>query len=109
MDPLKKRELLKHVRNEYAAAVLAAKVARRLHAIPASEREDAEAKVTSLAITLLTDGKVEFEAFEPTEDVEAQETAEGEGTESDEKAEKVKTAEKTKKTKKAKKAEKAEK
>lgn len=109
MDPLKKRELLKHVRNEYAGAVLAAKVARRLHAIPASEREDPTAKVTSLAITLLSEGKVEFEAVEPDEDVEAQETAKGEGAESDEKAEKVETAEKTKKTKKTKKAEKAEK
>ena len=103
MDPLRKRELLKHVKNEYAGAVLAAKVARRLHAIPASEREDPEAKVTSLAITLLSDGKVEFEAVEPDEDIEAQETAEGEGAESDEKAEKVEKAEKAEKAKKAKK------
>ncbi len=90
MDPLRKRDLLKHVKNEYIAAVVAAKAARRLHAIPAGEREDPTAKVTSLAIALLSDGKVEFEFVEPPKDDEAQEPAEGEGTEPDEKVEKVK-------------------
>ena len=94
MDPLKKREFLKHVQNEYLGAVLAAKVARRLHAISASEGEDPTVKVTSRAISLITDGKVEFEAIESTKDVEAPETKEDEGTKSDEKVEKAKKAEK---------------
>ncbi len=94
MDPLKKREFLKHVQNEYLGAVLAAKVARRLHAMSAADREDATAKVTSLAISLITDGKVEFEAVETAEDAEAPETKEGEEAASDENAEKAKKSEK---------------
>ena len=88
MDPLRKREFLKHVKNEYLGAVLAAKVARRLHAISPTDREDPTAKVTSLAISLITDGKVEFEAVEPPEDVETPETEEGEEAASDKKAKK---------------------
>ncbi len=89
MDPLRKREFLKHVKNEYLGAVLAAKVARRLHATSATDREDPTAKVTSLAISLITDGKVEFEAIEPSEGVETPETEEGEKAASDEKAKKA--------------------
>jgi DNA-directed RNA polymerase subunit K/omega len=97
MDPLRKREFLKHVRNEYLGAVLAAKVARRLHAISASEGEDPTVKVTSRAISLITDGKVEFEAIESSEDAEAPETKVDKAAESDEKVEKVEKAKKAKK------------
>jgi DNA-directed RNA polymerase subunit K/omega len=61
MDPLKKREMLKTVKNEYLAAILAAKVARRLHAMAPEDRPDPNAKVTSLAIKMVTDGDVEFD------------------------------------------------
>ena len=61
MEQVKKSDLLKHARNEYLAAMLAAKVARRLHAMEPAERADAKAKVTSLALKLITEGKVEYE------------------------------------------------
>ncbi len=60
MEPLKKREMLKTVKNEYLAAILAAKVARRLHAMAPEDRQDPTAKVTSLAIKMVTDGNVEY-------------------------------------------------
>ena len=61
MEPLKKRQMLKTVKNEYLAAILAAKVARRLHAMPRDERPDPDAKVTSLALKMVTDGDVEYD------------------------------------------------
>ena len=64
MEPLKKREILKTVKNEYLAAILAAKVARRLHAMTPSDRQDPDAKVTSLAIKMVTDGNVEYDIAE---------------------------------------------
>ena len=64
MEPLKKREMLKNVKNEYLAAILTAKVARRLHAMTPSDRPDPDAKVTSLAIKMVTDGDVEYDAPE---------------------------------------------
>ncbi len=64
MEPLKKREMLKTVKNEYLAAILAAKVARRLHAMTPSDRQDPDAKVTSLAIKMVTDGNVEYDIAE---------------------------------------------
>jgi len=60
MEPLKKREMLKTVKNEYLAAILAAKVARRLHAMAPEDRQDPNAKVTSLALKMVTDGDVEY-------------------------------------------------
>jgi len=62
MDQVKKSDLLKYARNEYFAAMLGAKVARRLHATPPEKRQDPKAKVTSLALKLITDGAVEFTA-----------------------------------------------
>ena len=71
MDQLKKGNLLKYAKNEYLGAVLAAKVARRLHSMHPDQREDAEAKCTSLALKLITDGVVEYAVIEPEEEVEA--------------------------------------
>ena len=68
MEPIEKKNLLKHARNEYLAAVLAAKVARRLHAMAPEDREDPEAKVTSLALKLITHGQVEYEITDPPEE-----------------------------------------
>ena len=65
MEQLKKRDLLKNAKNEYLGAMLAAKVARRLHAMHPEDRPDPGAKVTSLALKLITDGKVEYEISEP--------------------------------------------
>jgi len=71
MEQLKKEDLLKYAKNEYMGAMLAAKVARRLHAMHPDQRPDEEAKVTSLALKLITDGVVEYEIAEPEpEDVE---------------------------------------
>jgi len=69
MDPLKKADLLKYAKNEFLGAVLAAKVARRLHAMDPDQRPDAEAKCTSLALKLITDGVVEYEMVEVKEEV----------------------------------------
>ena len=71
MDQLKKGNLLKYAKNEYLGAVLAAKVARRLHSMHPDQRADPEAKCTSLALKLITDGEVEYAVIEPTEEVEA--------------------------------------
>jgi DNA-directed RNA polymerase subunit K/omega len=68
MEQLKKEKLLKHARNEYEGAMLAAKVARRLHRMDPDDRPDPKAKVTSLALKLITDGVVEYEIAEPPED-----------------------------------------
>ncbi len=73
MEPLKKREMLKTVKNEYLAAILAAKVARRLHAMTPSDRQDPDAKVTSLAIKMVTDGNVEYDIAEEHRVVETEE------------------------------------
>ena len=70
MEQLRKSDLLKHAKNEYLAAMLAAKVARRLHAMEAEDRPDPKAKVTSLAIKLIAEGDVEFDIGEPEEDEE---------------------------------------
>ena len=75
MDQLKKENLLKYAKNEYLGAVLAAKVARRLHAMHPDQRPAGdEEKVTSLALRLITDGVVEYEITapveEPTEDLD---------------------------------------
>jgi len=69
MDPLKKNDLLKYAKNEFLGAVLAAKVARRLHAMDPDQRPDADAKCTSLALKLITDGVVEYEIVEVEEEV----------------------------------------
>jgi len=68
MDQLKKDKLLKYAKNEYLGAVLAAKVARRLHAMQPDQRPDPEAKCTSLALKLITDGVVEYEIVEVEEE-----------------------------------------
>ncbi len=60
MDQVKKSDLLKYAKNEYFAAMLGAKVARRLLATPADQRKDPKAKITSLALKLITDGDVEY-------------------------------------------------
>jgi DNA-directed RNA polymerase subunit K/omega len=65
---LKKEDLLKYAQNEYMGAMLAAKVARRLHKMDPEDRPDADAKITSLALELITDGEVEYEVREPEED-----------------------------------------
>jgi DNA-directed RNA polymerase subunit K/omega len=65
MRQLDKRELLKHAQNEYLGAILAAKVARRLHNMQPEDRPDPKAKVTSLALAMITEGKVEYEIGEP--------------------------------------------
>ena len=61
MKQLDKRKLLKNAQNEYLGAVLAAKVARRLHNMPPEDRQDPKAKVTSLALQMITQGDVEYE------------------------------------------------
>jgi len=76
MDQLKKEDLLKHAKNEYLGAMLAAKVARRLHRMDPDDRPDPKAKVTSLALKLITDGSVEYEIAEPPEEENVEE---GEG------------------------------
>ena len=68
MEQLEKRKLLKYAKNEYLGAMLAAKVARRLHSMEAADREDPEAKVTSLALKLITQGKVDYEIEEYDEE-----------------------------------------
>ena len=68
MEPLKKDDLLKYAKNEFFGAVLAAKVARRLHAMDPDQRPDATAKCTSLALKLITDGVVEYEIIETEEE-----------------------------------------
>ena len=70
MEQLKKSNLLKYAKNEYLGAMLAAKVARRLHAMQPDERTDPSAKVTSLALKLITDGDVEYTMEVPVEEVE---------------------------------------
>jgi DNA-directed RNA polymerase subunit K/omega len=65
MEQLEKRDLLKHAKNEYLGAMLAAKVARRLHAMDPEDRPDPKAKVTSLALKLITEGDVEYDIVEP--------------------------------------------
>jgi len=65
---LKKEDLLRYAENEYLGAMLAAKVARRLHTMDPEDRPDADAKITSLALELITDGEVEYEVREPEED-----------------------------------------
>jgi DNA-directed RNA polymerase subunit K/omega len=65
MEQLKKTDLLKHAKNEYLGAMLAAKVARRLHAMHPDDRPEPGGKVTSLALKLITEGKVDYEIGEP--------------------------------------------
>jgi len=77
MDPLKKRQMLKTVKNEYLAAILAAKVARRLHAMHPDDRPDPDAKVTSLALKMVTDGDVEFDIADEHRVVETDEEEDG--------------------------------
>ena len=79
MEQVKKSDLLKHARNEYLAAMLAAKVARRLHATEPADRQDAKAKVTSLALKLITEGKVEYE-FDVREEPMDDSAPQGDGT-----------------------------
>jgi DNA-directed RNA polymerase subunit K/omega len=68
MEQLKKEDLLKYAKNEYLGAMLAAKVARRLHAMHPDQRpEDGDEKVTSLALKLITEGEVEYEITDPEE------------------------------------------
>lgn len=76
MEQLKKEDLLKHAKNEYLGAMLAAKVARRLHRMDPDDRPDPKAKVTSLALKLITDGVVEYEIAEPEEEEEGEEQEE---------------------------------
>jgi hypothetical protein len=67
MDQVKKSDLLKYAKNEYFATILAAKVARRLHATMPEKRPDPKAKVTSLALKLITNGQVEYAERTPVE------------------------------------------
>jgi len=67
MDQVKKSDLLKYAKNEYFATILAAKVARRLHATVPEKRPDPKAKVTSLALKLITHGQVEYAERSPEE------------------------------------------
>jgi DNA-directed RNA polymerase subunit K/omega len=70
MDQLKKENLLKYAKNEYLGAVLAAKVARRLHAMHPDQRPAGdEEKVTSLALRLITEGAVKYEITKPVDEV----------------------------------------
>ncbi len=87
MEQLEKRKLLKHAKNEYLGAMLAAKVARRLHSMEAADREDPDAKVTSLALKLITQGKVEYE-IEEYDDDEVVAEEEGEEEEKEKKKKK---------------------
>ena len=73
MEQLKKEDLLKYAKNEYMGAMLAAKVARRLHAMNPDQRPDEDAKVTSLALRLITDGAVQYEIKEPEQEPEGEE------------------------------------
>jgi DNA-directed RNA polymerase subunit K/omega len=73
VEQLKKEDLLKYAKNEYEGAMLAAKVARRLHRMDPDERPDPKAKVTSLALKLISDGVVEYEIAEPPEEENAEE------------------------------------
>jgi DNA-directed RNA polymerase subunit K/omega len=68
MEPIEKKNLLKYAKNEYLGAMLAAKVARRLHSMAPEDRPDSKAKVTSLALKLITTGQVEYEITELLED-----------------------------------------
>ncbi|MBD3366981.1 MAG: hypothetical protein GF405_02255 [Candidatus Eisenbacteria bacterium] len=68
MKQLKKEDLLKYAENEYLGAILAAKVARRLHNMDPEDRPDPDEKITSLALELITDGEVEYEFREEEED-----------------------------------------
>ena len=71
MEQLEKKNLLKYAKNEFLGAVLAAKVARRLHSMQPEDRTDPDAKVTSLALKLINDGAVEYEVIEtPAEEEE---------------------------------------
>jgi len=84
MDQVKKSDLLQYARNEYFATILAAKVARRLHATQPEKRPDAKAKVTSLALKLITDGRVEYDVpseHQPEQAPETEKTESGEATE----------------------------
>ncbi len=74
MESIEKKNLLKHAKNEYLGSVLAAKVARRLHAMAPEDRPDPKAKVTSLALKLITTGQVEYEITEPPEEDGEEET-----------------------------------
>jgi len=70
VDQLKKENLLKYAKNEYLGAMLAAKVARRLHAMHPDQRPAGdEEKVTSLALRLITEGAVAYEITKPVDDV----------------------------------------
>ncbi|MFH1502599.1 MAG: hypothetical protein ABIG03_06100 [Candidatus Eisenbacteria bacterium] len=73
MKQLEKKNLLKYAQNEYLGAMLAAKVARRLHTIPLDDRADPQEKVTSLALKLINDGEVEYEIVETADEVDAAE------------------------------------
>jgi DNA-directed RNA polymerase subunit K/omega len=70
MRQLKKSNLLKYAVNEYLGAMVAAKVARRLQAMDPDQRPDPRAKVTSLALKLINDGRVEYEIELPEEEEE---------------------------------------
>jgi hypothetical protein len=67
LDQVKKSDLLKYAKNEYFAAMLGAKVARRLHSTVPEKRQDPKAKVTSLALKLITEGQVEYTSAAPQE------------------------------------------
>jgi DNA-directed RNA polymerase subunit K/omega len=69
---LKKEDLLKYAENEYLGAILAAKVARRLHKMDPEDRPDPDAKITSLALQLITDGQVEYEFREAEDEAEGE-------------------------------------
>jgi DNA-directed RNA polymerase subunit K/omega len=64
MEQLKKEDLLKYAKNEYLGAMLAAKVARRLHAMHVDQRPEGDTKVTSQALKLITEGAVEYDMTE---------------------------------------------
>ena len=84
MRELKKKNLLKHAENEYLAAVLAAKVARRLHAMDPEQRPKPDEKVTSLALELINKGAVEFEVLQDDSEEQAEAEEEAESAESEE-------------------------
>jgi DNA-directed RNA polymerase subunit K/omega len=64
MEQLKKEDLLKYAKNEYLGAMLAAKVARRLHTMHVDQRPEGDTKVTSQALKLITEGVVEYDMSE---------------------------------------------
>jgi DNA-directed RNA polymerase subunit K/omega len=69
MDQLKKENLLKYAKNEYLGSMLAARVARRLHAMHPDQRPAGdEEKMTSLALRLITDGVVTYQINKPVDD-----------------------------------------